>query len=51
VDTDGCILVGTRRGSNVVANSRAAFRVLFAKLTAAIGREKILMEVVGGPTT
>jgi hypothetical protein len=45
-DTEGCILVGTTRGKAAVYNSRAAFVVLFAKLTAAAARnDKIEIEI------
>ena len=35
-DTDGCILVGTSFGDDVVNNSRAAFALLFAKIKTAL---------------
>jgi len=47
-DTEGCILVGETRGANIVGNSRKAFAALFAKLEAALTKEKIFIEVVGG---
>jgi len=47
-DTEGCILVGTTQGVNRIGSSRVAFAALFAKLQAALKREKIFIEVVGG---
>jgi hypothetical protein len=47
-DTEGCILVGQTKSQDFVGNSRAAFNVLFPKLQAAIKKEKIFIQVVGG---
>jgi hypothetical protein len=47
-DTEGCILVGTSKGKDFVGGSRAAFKALFQKLEAALKKEKIFIEVVGG---
>jgi len=47
-DTEGCILVGTTQGKDMIGNSRIAFAALFTKLQAALQKEKIFMEVVGG---
>jgi Family of unknown function (DUF5675) len=47
-DTEGCILVGTAKGQNMVSNSRVAFKALFAKIEAALKKEKIFIEIVGG---
>ena len=35
-DTEGCILVGTSYGDNVVNNSRAAFALLFSRIKTAL---------------
>jgi hypothetical protein len=48
VDTEGCILVGTTKGPDRVNNSRVAFKALFAKIEAALKKEKVFIEVVGG---
>jgi hypothetical protein len=48
VDTEGCILVGTTKGPDRVNNSRVAFKALFAKIEAALNKEKVFIEVVGG---
>jgi hypothetical protein len=45
-DTEGCILVGQTEGKDFIGNSRAAFKPLFAKLEAALKKEKIFIEVV-----
>jgi hypothetical protein len=47
-DTEGCILVGTTRGKDAIGSSRIAFAALFSKLQAALLKEKIFIEVVGG---
>jgi hypothetical protein len=47
-DTEGCILVGTTKSKDFVGNSRAAFKTLFAKLEAALKKEKIFIQVIGG---
>lgn len=45
-DTEGCILVGTARGSDRVLNSRKAFAALMERIEAAYAREEeITMEV------
>lgn len=46
-DTEGCILVGTTERKNFIGNSRVAFKALFAKLEAALKREKVFIEVGG----
>jgi hypothetical protein len=46
-DTEGCILVGTTERKDFIGNSRVAFRALFAKLDAALKREKVFIEVGG----
>jgi Family of unknown function (DUF5675) len=47
-DTEGCILVGTTRSKDFIGNSKVAFAALFTKLQAALLKEKIFIEVVGG---
>ena len=42
-DTDGCILVGRQRGQDIVAESRAAFDALFAKLQMATANNKAIV--------
>ncbi|HEV7425425.1 MAG TPA: DUF5675 family protein [Thermoanaerobaculia bacterium] len=44
-DTEGCILVGVTKGTNVVSNSKDAFNVLFAKIQAAAAQEKVFIEI------
>jgi len=44
-DTEGCILVGTTKGTNVVNGSRDAFNALFAKIQAAAASEKVFIEI------
>jgi hypothetical protein len=46
-DTEGCILVGTTKGANVVSNSRDAFNALFTKIQAAAAQEKVFIEIKG----
>ncbi len=46
-DTEGCILVGRRRGAATILDSRLAFNALFPKLQAAIARpEEIKIRIV-----
>lgn len=48
-DTDGCILVGTQAGENIVTNSRVAFDRLYTKLELADEvHEPILIEIFAG---
>ena len=47
-DTEGCILVGTSKGTNSVGASRVAFKALFDKIQAALKKEKVFIEIVGG---
>lgn len=45
-DTDGCLLVGTSKGADVVFESRKAFDALFTKIKAALDRgEKVTLEI------
>lgn len=47
-DTEGCILVGTTKAKDHVGKGKVAFAALFPKLTAALKKEKVFIEVVGG---
>ena len=44
-DTEGCLLLGTTKGTDMVSNSRAAFTALFDKLKAAVEKEKIFITI------
>jgi hypothetical protein len=44
-DTEGCILVGMTKGTNVINNSRDAFNPLFARILAAAEKEKVFIEI------
>lgn len=45
-DTDGCILVGTNKGQDVIFESRKAFEALFLKIRSALDAgEKITLEI------
>lgn len=44
-DTEGCILVGVTKGTNVINNSRDAFNPLFARILAAAEKEKVFIEI------
>jgi hypothetical protein len=46
-DTEGCILVGTTERKDFIGRSRVAFKALFAKLEAALKKEKVFIEVGG----
>ncbi len=48
-DTEGCILVGRRRGSATILESRVAFNTLFPKLEAAINRREEVKIRVSNP--
>lgn len=43
--TEGCILVGTGKGSDRISESAAAFKKLFTKIAAAAKVEKIFIEI------
>jgi hypothetical protein len=45
-DTEGCILVGQKKGTDQILQSRAAFDALFARIAAAASREKIFIQIV-----
>jgi hypothetical protein len=47
-DTDGCILVGSVKGVNMIGNSKAAYERLLTLLKQAIKKEKIFLEIVKG---
>ena len=44
-DTEGCILVGRTKGTNVINDSHTAFDALFPKIQAAVAREKVFIEI------
>lgn len=49
VDTDGCILVGTRgTKADWISDSRRAFGLLFIQLEGAARKEKIHLQVIDG---
>lgn len=43
-DTEGCILVGNKKGTDRVSESRAAFNALFAKMKSE--KSKIFIEII-----
>lgn len=45
-DTEGCILVGNKKGVDFVGNSKQCYAVLISKLKQAIEHEKIFIEIV-----
>lgn len=47
-DTEGCLLVGQSKSKDFVGASRAAFAPLFARIQAALPREKVFIEIVDG---
>jgi hypothetical protein len=47
-DTEGCILVGTSKSKDMVGGSRNAFNALFPKIEAALKKEKVFFQIVGG---
>jgi hypothetical protein len=44
-DTEGCILVGRTKGTNVVNDSHVAFDALFPKIQAAVTHEKVFIQI------
>lgn len=51
-DTEGCILVGSRREATAVLDSRLAFRGLFAKIQSAVDRaEPVYIRITNPPLT
>lgn len=48
-DTEGCILVGTTRGSNCVYDSRIAFNVLWELMKAAVAVEEAIHITILNP--
>lgn len=44
-DTEGCILVGNQTGVDRIANSRAAYDALFAKIQAVRGTQEISITI------
>jgi hypothetical protein len=47
-DTEGCILVGKRKGANMLYESREAFSLLMLRLQRAMQNEKVFIEIVKG---
>lgn len=45
-DTEGCILVGTTKGVNMIGNSRAAYASLLVRIKKAIETAPISIEIV-----
>lgn len=45
-DTEGCILVGTKKGIDFIGNSRQCYAVLISKMKQAIQHGKIFIEIV-----
>jgi len=45
-DTEGCVLVGTVKQSDVILNSRDAFNALFPKIQTALQTEKVIISIV-----
>ena len=44
-DTEGCLLPGKNKGTDIVTNSRDAFNALFDRLKTAIEKEKIFITI------
>jgi len=44
-DTEGCLLPGKNKASDMVTNSRVAFKTLFEKIQAAMQREKLFITI------
>lgn len=44
-DTEGCLITGKNRGIDIVSNSRLAFESLFSKLTSAVKKEKVFINI------
>lgn len=47
-DTDGCILVGMKRGENAVYDSRKAFDLVFPEIQKRLEKGKLYIAVLGG---
>jgi hypothetical protein len=45
-DTDGCILVGTTKGVNMIGNSRTAYTKLLTLLKQTLKKEKIFIDII-----
>lgn len=45
-DTEGCILVGNKKGVDFIGNSKQCYSVLIAKMKSAIHTEKISIEII-----
>ena len=44
-DSEGCLLTGKTKSTDFVGNSRAAFATLFAKIEAALKKEKVFITI------
>lgn len=44
-DTEGCLLPGTTKGTNVVSNSKNAFDALFKLLQATLKKEQVFISI------
>lgn len=47
-DTDGCVLVGLRKGENAVYDSVKAYGILFDEIQKRLAKGKLYLTVVGG---
>lgn len=45
-DTEGCLLPGTKKGTNQVMNSRLAYQALHKKISEALQKEKVFIQIV-----
>lgn len=50
-DTEGCILLGMRRGVDVIYDSRKAFDLVFPEIQKRVATGKLYLSIVGGRTT
>lgn len=46
--TEGCLLTGKTVGKDVVGGSRVAYQALFSKISKAVKKEKVFIEIVSG---
>lgn len=45
-DSDGCILLGSKKGVDFVGNSKATYSILLSRLKQVFGKEKIFIEII-----
>jgi hypothetical protein len=50
-DTEGCILVGMKHGSNVIYQSKMAYELIYPKITEAINQGGCFIEIHDEPCT